>query len=141
VGTTTLAAEELGRAFVGIELSEYYHRIACQRHDELRRGLDPFRRQEQTPTSKNSPVARLKKQNYLVPKKTLQREVKRIAEQIGRLPTRDEVDLLGKYPISYYDDYFISWGEVCAAARTTGMTDTRDSPPPAKSENQPFLFK
>jgi site-specific DNA-methyltransferase (adenine-specific) len=141
VGTTTLAAEQLGRAFIGIELSEYYHTIACRRHDELRRGFDPFRKQEQTPSSKNSPVARLRKQNYLVPKKTLQLEVKRIAEQLGRLPTRNEVELLGKYPISYYDNYFVSWGEVCAAARTTGMTETRDSTPPVKSENQFLLFK
>ncbi len=141
VGTTTLAAELLGRAFIGIELSEYYHSIACRRHDEQRRGLDPFRKQEQTPKSKNSPVARLKKQTYLVPKKTLQLEVKRIAEQLGRLPTRNEVELLGKYPISYYDDYFVSWGEVCAAARTTGMTETRGSTPPIKSGNQLPLFK
>ncbi|HUV67323.1 MAG TPA: DNA methyltransferase [Sedimentisphaerales bacterium] len=141
VGTTTLAAEQLGRGFIGIELSDYYHSIAWRRHEELRRGFDPFRKQELTPTSKNSPVARLKKQNYVVPKKTLQLEVKRIAEQLGRLPTRDEVQLLSKYPISYYDNYFISWGEVCAAARTTGMTETRDSTPRVKSENQFFLFR
>ena len=140
VGTTTLAAEELARAFVGIELSEHYHGIAIRRHDELRRGLDPFRKQKQTPKSKNSPVARLKKQRYLVPKKTLQLEVKRIAKQVGRLPSRVEVDLLGKYPISYYDDYFISWGEVCAAARTTGMTETRHSTHTVRSDNQLSLF-
>jgi DNA modification methylase len=141
VGTTTLAAEELGRAFVGIELSEHYHSIAIRRHDELRRGLDPFRKHKQTPKSKNSSVARLKKQRYLVPKKTLQLEVKRIAEQLDRLPTHEEVELLAEYPISYYDDYFISWGEVCAAARTTGMTETRNSKPRATSMNQLSLFK
>jgi hypothetical protein len=141
VGTTTLAAEEIGRAFVGIELSEYYHSIAVRRHDEMRCGLDPFRKQNQTPKSKNSPVARLKKQSYMVPKKTLQLEVKRIAQQLGRLPTHKEVELLGKYPISYYDDYFISWGEVCAAARTTGMTEIRDSTARATSMNQLSLFK
>jgi len=141
VGTTTLAAEALGRTFVGIELSEYYHSIAVHRHDELRRGLDPFRKQKRTPKSKNSAVPRLKKQDYAVPKKTLQLEVRRIAEQLGKLPTRYEVELLSKYPISYYDDYFISWGEVCAAARTTGMTETRDSKPRARSDNQLFLFK
>ncbi len=140
-GTTTLAAEELGRAFLGVELSDYYHSIASRRHDELRRGLDPFRKQKQTPKSKNSPVARLKNQDYVVPKKTLQLEVKRIAQQLGKLPTREEVELLGKYPISYYDDYFISWGEVCAAARTTGMTEMRDSAPRARVDNQLPLFK
>ena len=141
VGTTTLAAEALARSFVGIELSQYYHSIAAHRHDELRRGLDPFRKQKRTPKSKNSTVPRLKKQDYAVPKKTLQLEVRRIAEQLGELPTRDEVELLSKYPISYYDDYFISWGEVCAAARTTGMTETRDSKPRARYDNQLFLFK
>ena len=141
VGTTTLAAEELNRFFVGIELSDYYHKLANRRHDELRLGLDPFRKQKTTPKSKNSPVPRLKKQQYAVPKKTLQLEVKRIAEQLGKLPTRDEVQLFSKYPISYYDAYFISWGEVCAAARTTGMTETRASRPRPRSDSQLPLFK
>jgi site-specific DNA-methyltransferase (adenine-specific) len=30
---------------------------------------------------------------------------------------------MGRYPIELYDRYFISWGEACAAARTTGMSD------------------
>lgn len=30
---------------------------------------------------------------------------------------------LSKYPIEYFDEYFVNWGEVCAAARTTGMSD------------------
>jgi site-specific DNA-methyltransferase (adenine-specific) len=60
-----------------------------------------------------------------VPKKTLQLEVKRIARMLGRLPARDELEQHGKFPIRYYDEYFISWGEVCAAARTTGMQETR----------------
>jgi site-specific DNA-methyltransferase (adenine-specific) len=40
-----------------------------------------------------------------------------------RLPTREEVKTASKYPIEYFDRYFISWGEVCAAARTTGMSE------------------
>jgi hypothetical protein len=31
----------------------------------------------------------------------------------------------GKYPIQYYDQYFASWGEACAAARHEGMSETR----------------
>jgi hypothetical protein len=42
------------------------------------------------------------------------------------LPTREEVEQQSQYPIRYFDEYFISWGEVCAAARTTGMKETRD---------------
>jgi len=65
---------------------------------------------------------------YKVPKKTLQLEVKRIARKSGKIPTRDEVLKMSKYPIDYYDSYFISWGEVCAAARNTGMSEDREPP-------------
>ena len=65
------------------------------------------------------------KQKYAVPKKTLQLEVRRVAQELHRLPNRDELARFGKYPIKYYDKYFASWGEVCAAARTTGMTEDR----------------
>ncbi|MFA5239266.1 MAG: DNA methyltransferase [Phycisphaerae bacterium] len=126
VGTTTLSAKHLNRKYIGIELSDYYHKIAQERHKELLQGLDPFRKNGSTPKAKNSTVPRLKKQKYVVSKKVLQLEVKRIAQNIGRLPTRREVEQFSKYPIEYYNDYFISWGEVCAAARTTGMKETRD---------------
>ena len=127
VGTTTLSAEYLDRKYIGIELSNYYHKIAQERHKELLQGLDPFRKNGSIPKAKNSPVPRLKKQKYAVSKKALQLEVKRLAQNIGKLPTRAEVEKFSKYPIKYYDDYFISWGEVCAAARTTGMKETKDT--------------
>jgi site-specific DNA-methyltransferase (adenine-specific) len=60
-----------------------------------------------------------------VPKKTLQLEVRRIARQLGRLPSRAEVERLGEYPIRYYDEYFLSWAEACAAARHNGMSEHR----------------
>ena len=122
-GTTTLVAQQLNRKYMGIELSEKYHEIAIKRHDELSQGMDPFRKLNEIPNAKNSYVRRLKPQKYAVPKKVLQLEVKRIALKIGRMPTREEVVRLAKYPIEYYDQYFISWAEVCAAARTTGMTE------------------
>jgi site-specific DNA-methyltransferase (adenine-specific) len=31
---------------------------------------------------------------------------------------------MSNFPIEYFEKYFFSWGEVCAAARTTGMTET-----------------
>jgi site-specific DNA-methyltransferase (adenine-specific) len=124
-GTTTLAAHQLNRRYIGIELEFQYHQIALSRHTEIDRGLDPFRKEERELQSKNSPVARLKKQKYEVPKKILQLEVRRIAQLLGRLPTRNEVEEYGKYAIRYYDEYFSGWGEVCAAARTTGMTEAK----------------
>jgi site-specific DNA-methyltransferase (adenine-specific) len=124
-GTTTLAAHQLGRRYIGIELSEKYHRITELRHEEVRLGVDPFRKVERELTEKNSPVARMPKQNYEVSKKTLQLEVRRVARELNRLPTRQEMVEYGKYPIKFYDEYFASWGEVCAAARHDGMSERR----------------
>jgi len=123
-GTTTLTAQQLNRKYVGIELSEYYHNIALQRHKDLSSGFDPFRKiNDEKPKAKNSRVDRLKKQKYEVSKKVLQLEIKKIAKQLGHIPTKDEVSQLSKFPIEYFENYFISWGEVTAAARTTGMTE------------------
>jgi site-specific DNA-methyltransferase (adenine-specific) len=126
VGTTTLTAQQLDRRYIGIELSEYYHNIAKQRHAEISDGIDPFRKVHcDTPKAKNSPVKRLKKQKYEISKKTLQLEIRAISEQIGHIPTKEEIMKLSKYPFEYFENYFHSWGEVRAAARTTGMTENK----------------
>jgi len=124
-GTTTLAAHQLNREYVGIELSEKYHKIAESRHREILDGLDPFRKAKRKLTEKNSPVERMSEQTYEVPKKTLQLEVRRVAKMLGKLPDRDEMIEHGEYPIKYYDEYFASWGEVCAAARHDGMSEEK----------------
>ncbi len=122
-GTSTLVACQMNRRYIGIELSQEYHRIALQRHKQIDLGGDPFGKADIVPTAKNSPVQRLPKQKYEVTKKELQLDVKRIAHELGHLPNRKEVQTNSKFPIEYFDKYFISWGEVCAAARTTGMTE------------------
>jgi len=124
-GTTTLSAQQLDRKFLGIELSTKYWELSIDRHNELKDGEDPFRKTKRILTTKNSPVKRLRKQTYKVPKKTLQLDVKRIAKELGHTPSREEVMTFSHYPISYFDDYFISWGEVTAAARNTGMNENR----------------
>lgn len=122
-GTTTLVAEMLNRKFIGIEFSSKYHDIASERHVNLNKGIDPFAKNNDTPGAKNSRVERLKKQEYLVPKKYLQLEVKRIAEILNKRPDRNEVERHSKYPIEYYDNYFIDWGEVCGAVGNKGMSE------------------
>ncbi len=124
-GTTSLTAHQLNRRYIGIELSEKYHNIALSRHREIRNGLDPFRKARRKLTEKNSPVERMPARKYEVPKKTLQLEVRRVAQMLGRLPSREDMIAFGKYPIRYYDEYFISWGEVCAAARNDGMSEEK----------------
>ena len=126
-GTTTLTAHQMGRQYIGIELSEKYYKITEKRHEEIRNGLNPFRKVKRTLTEKNSPVPRLAKKKYDVPKKTLQLEVRRVALEIKKIPSRDEMILHGRYPIKYYDEYFFSWGEVCAAARHDGMSENRQN--------------
>lgn len=131
-GTTTLVAQQLGRAFIGIEMSPYYHEIALQRHQLVEQGANPFAKNDDVPKAKNSRVKRLPKQKYVIPKKQLQLDIRRIAVQLGHLPSRADVVENSKYPIEYYDQYFVSWGEVCAAARTTGMTEL----PPSREDLQ-----
>ncbi|CAN2042930.1 hypothetical protein GMMP15_90068 [Candidatus Magnetomoraceae bacterium gMMP-15] len=67
------------------------------------------------------------KQYYEIPKRTLQLEVRRVAKKLGKLPNREEMIKYGKYSIKYYDSYFFSWGEVCAAARHDGMSENQES--------------
>lgn len=122
-GTSTLVAHQMGRNFVGIELSEKYHAIAKCRHEQISRGEDPFGKIDAVPTAKNSRVQRVVKQKYSISKKELQLDVRRISRKLGRLPTRQEVSTLSEYPIDFFDNYFSSWAEVCAAARTTGMSE------------------
>jgi site-specific DNA-methyltransferase (adenine-specific) len=137
-GTSTLVAHQMNRRFIGIEISQQYHEIALERHRQLEKGIDPFAKVNKIPNAKNSPVQRLPKKKYRVSKKTLQLEVKRIANEIGHLPSRDEVRNLSQFPIEYFDEYFISWGEVCAAARTTGMIEVPKET--AKPIEQMLLF-
>lgn len=140
-GTTTLTAQQLGRLYVGLELDAKYHNIALARHEEVAQGLDPFRKEERGEIAKNSRVERVKKQKYEVPKKTLQLEVRRIAETIGHIPSREEVIEFGEYPIHYYDDYFLSWGEVTASARNKGMSERKaDYRTDEENPIQPSLF-
>lgn len=115
-----------GVSFFGIELSPQYYDIAVKRHLDLQAGINPFGKHTETPNAKNSRVERLKKQKYEIDKKTLQLDVKRISLLLNRIPTREDVISHGKYPIKYYDDYFINWGEVTAAARTTGMQNVEN---------------
>jgi site-specific DNA-methyltransferase (adenine-specific) len=135
-GTTTLVASQMRRGAIGFELSPEYHHIAQARHADLARGVDPFAPQLSTPKAKNSRVERLPKRQYLVPKKVLQLEVREIAKQLGRLPTRDDVAKMSKHPLAYFDDYFVSWGEVCAAARNGGMSELGS----VVSTSEPMLY-
>jgi len=137
-GTTTLVAHQMGRRFIGMELSSQYHKLAEERHEMIERDEDPFGKTSDVPNVKNSRVERLRKQKYAVSKKVLQLEVRQIARKLGRLPTREEVGAMSQYPIDYFENYFVSWGEVCAAARHEGMSDSPQKVP--ARDLQPHLL-
>jgi DNA modification methylase len=121
-GTSTLVAQQMSRRFLGIEISTRYHQLAVKRHDLIENGEDPFGKKDAVPIAKNSLVLRLPQQEYKVTKKVLQLDVKRIASNLGRIPKREDVRKLSQYPLKYFDNYFSSWGEVCAAARIGDLT-------------------
>ncbi|SRR6266404_662884 len=116
-GTSTIVAEQMSRKFIGIERSGHYHRLALKRHSAVKRHQDPFAKRNAVPKAKNSKVVRLPRQRYRVTKKTLQLDVKRIATELGRLPQPEDVKRRSEFPMRYFNNYFSSWGEVCAAAR------------------------
>ncbi len=125
VGTTTLCAEQLRRRYIGIEVDPEYHALALRRHALLASGRDPFAKRSDTPNAKNSIVKRVRGTRYEVPKRTLQLAVRALAGELGRVPSREELEHLGEYPIHYYDEYFRNWSEVTAATRATGMSERR----------------
>jgi site-specific DNA-methyltransferase (adenine-specific) len=139
-GTTSLCAEQMDRRFIGVELSEYYHKLALSRHKLLRLGGDPFAKGDRVPKEKNSRVKRIGGLVYKVPKKALQLEVRSIAKKLGRIPTRDDVQRHSQHPIQYFDEYFINWAEVCAAARTTGMQEMRNGHKQKTRRAHPTFF-
>lgn len=57
------------------------------------------------------------------------------------MPDREDVISYSEYPIKYYDEYFINWAEVCAAARTTGMKETKDGANEYEDKAQLKLFE
>jgi len=125
VGTTTLVSAQLGRKYIGIEKSSTYATTSKKRHEDLRRGADPFAKRKTIPSVKNSTLKRVPNTGYKVPKRTLQIEVREISKKLGRLPNRDDLIKHSAYPIEYFDTYFRSWSEVTEAARTTGMSEIR----------------
>ena len=131
IGTTTLSAAIIGRKYVGIEIAEKYYNTAKRRHEDFKAGLDPFRKNNISAEkkTKNNNEKRLKSPNSRkdgLTKKKVQLKIKELSKKIGKIPTIDEALKHLEIPKEFYDDYFSSWSEVTAAAKTTGMTEYKD---------------
>lgn len=126
IGTTTLCAAMMKRGFLGIERDEQYHALAVRRHEALQGGKDPFAKLPSgaVPAVKNNTTPRAKKSAGSVRKRELQLEIRRLTRELNRIPEREEVSRLGRYPLQLYDASFRSWSEAVASARAE-LTDGR----------------
>ena len=121
VGTTTLVAALLNRRFLGIEKNKTYAKTSLERHATLNKRGDPFARQAARSTSSSKGYRKKKTQNQ-VPKRELQIEVKRVANVLGRCPSKRELGKMGKYPLEVYFANFEDWAEITVATRRTGIS-------------------
>lgn len=130
IGTTTLCAHGLNRKYIGIEIEKNYAELANNRHKEISEGIDPFRKndisaKEKVKNNEEERHKSLKKSNSKYTKKTIQLQIKNLYKKLGTIPTKQQAVEMLDIPEEVYDEYFKSWYEVTAAARTTGMKETR----------------
>ena len=60
--------------------------------------------------------------------------MKRIAEKLGKKPTKEQVRELSDYPFEHFEDYFIDWGEVCGAVGNKGMNENINDEKPSTTK-------
>jgi site-specific DNA-methyltransferase (adenine-specific) len=104
VGTTPVTALKLGRRYVAIDLDENYVKITKEKLAEVER--NGFIKRES-----------IRKPQRSYTKKELQLELRKLASNLGRLPTPEDVSKLSKYDIQLFFDMFPSWNKALKAAR------------------------
>lgn len=103
-GTTAVVAARLGRQYVAIDIDEEYVNITRQKLEEITRlGFVP-RQSVPKPRSKYN-------------KKALQLELRDIANQLGHLPTPEDVRKMSRYGPDAFLEAFPSWGKALKAAK------------------------
>ncbi|HVF89568.1 MAG TPA: DNA methyltransferase [Blastocatellia bacterium] len=101
-GTSAFISKRLGRRFIAIEQDDGYHRHAEHRMIR-RRGAYPVPRR----ATRRSGVS----------KRALQIELQELALNLGRLPTRADVERLSQYSVEMFETGFESWNTALKAAR------------------------
>lgn len=102
VGTTAMVAERLDRRFIAIEQDEAYKQAAEKRISERKGTL---------------PMAATGRSRSGVTKRKLQLELKRLAIELKRQPTKADVEQFSTYPLQSYENRFASWREALKAAK------------------------
>lgn len=103
-GTTPLTALKLGRQFVAIDLDPNYVKIMNEKIEQINE-LGHLNRE----SVKRSPRS--------ITKKALQLELRRLTRDLGRLPSKKDVEENSQYDLELYLDTFSTWGKALKAAK------------------------
>ena len=107
-GTTAISARQLGRKYIAIDLDPNYIEIMKEKLQQLETHGYLVR------------AATVKPKNG-ISKKELQLELRRLAIDLGRLPTEDDVRRFSKVDLEMYKSVFPTWGKALKAAKLEGV--------------------
>jgi DNA modification methylase len=109
-GTTAIVAAKHGRNYVGIDIDEQYVKITKEKLNQLK---------------ENGFIERksIKKKKKEHTKKELQLELRKLATELGRLPTQDDVVEFSSYELDIFLKEFLSWGKALKAAKLEVVDD------------------
>jgi hypothetical protein len=103
-GTTVVTALQLGRRYVAIDLDPNYVNIMRDKISQLE-NLGQVQRQ------------RVKQASWIVTKKALQLELRKLTLDLGRLPTPEDVKERSQYDLDLFLKTFPTWGKALKAAK------------------------
>ncbi len=103
-GTTAVSAVKLGRHYVAIDIDERYVNITKEKIAEVQARGYVSRSSRSKPQRKYT-------------KKELQLELRKLAAQLGRLPSPEDVQKMSKYDVQLFFEVFPTWGKALKAAK------------------------
>lgn len=114
-GTTALAAARLGRRYLAIDLDPTYVALMREKLSQIAAWGEVRRPSLHRPPKPYS-------------KRALQLELRRLAEQLGRLPTPEDVLHHSRFDPELFQRAFPTWGKALKAAKLTVETPADASP-------------
>lgn len=103
-GTTPIAALRYGRRYVTIDLDPHYVQLTRDKIAYLMENGE-IKRQS------------IRRDSRKVTKKALQLELRRISQNLGRLPTPEDVKAMSQYDLELFLENFSTWGKALKAAK------------------------
>jgi site-specific DNA-methyltransferase (adenine-specific) len=103
-GTTPIAALQLGRRYVAIDIDPYYAQMMRQKLAQVKQ-------------AGYVPRQSIKKSTQQATKKALQLELRQLALELGRLPMPEDVKERSQYDLDIFFETFPTWGKALKAAK------------------------